>query len=64
MLKVPVIKGNLQKALKKFKKKFKDTQVVKEIRERQYFKKKSNKRRLIKDEAIRKLRLKIKNSNE
>ena len=31
MLKVPVIKGNLQKALKKFKKKFKDTQVVKEI---------------------------------
>ena len=64
MLKVPVIKGNLQKALKKFKKKFKDTQVVKEIRERQYFKKKSKKRRLIKDEAIRKLRLKIKNSNE
>ena len=64
MLKVPVIKGNLQKALKIFKKKFKDTQVVKEIRERQYFKKKSRKRRLIKDKAIRKLRLERKNSNE
>ena len=64
MLKVPVIKGNLQKALKIFKKKFKDTQVVKEIRERQSFTKKSLKKRLIKDKAIRKLKLKNKSINE
>ena len=35
MLKVPVIKGNLNKALKIFKKKFKSTGVVKELREKQ-----------------------------
>jgi small subunit ribosomal protein S21 len=52
MLKVPVIKGNLNKALKIFKKKFKSTGVVKEIRERQQYTKKSRKRRLIKDKAI------------
>ena len=54
MLKVPVIKGNLNKALKIFKKKFKSTGVVKEIRERQQYTKKSKKRRLIKDKAIHK----------
>ena len=64
MLKVPVVKGNLNKALKIFKKKFKDTQVVKEIRERQSFTKKSLKKRLIKDKAIRKLKLKNKSINE
>ena len=52
MLKVPVIKGNLNKALKVFKKKFKSTGVVKEIRERQQYTKKSKKRKLIKDKAI------------
>ena len=57
MLRVPVIKNNLNKALKIFKKKFKDTKVVKEIRERQSYKKKSLKKRLIKDKAIRKLKL-------
>ena len=54
MLKVPVIKGNLNKALKIFKKKFKATGVVKEIRERQSYTKKSLKKRLIKDKAIHK----------
>jgi small subunit ribosomal protein S21 len=54
MLRVPVIKGNLNKALKIFKKKFKSTGVVKEIRERQQYKKKSTKKRLIKDKAIQK----------
>ena len=54
MLKVPVIKGNLNKALKLFKKKFKSTKVIKEIRERQQYMKKSKKRRLIKDKAIHK----------
>ena len=52
MLKVPVIKGNLNKALKIFKKKFKSTGVLKELRERQKYTKKSKKRRLIKDKAI------------
>ena len=54
MLKVPVIKGNLNKALKIFKKKFKSTKVLKELRERQSYTKKSRKRKLIKDKAIHK----------
>ena len=54
MLKIPVKKGNLNKALKLFKKKFKNTKVIKEIRERQQYTKKSTKKRLIKDRAIRK----------
>ena len=54
MLKVPVIKGNLNKALKIFKKKFKSTGVIKEIRERQQFTKKSRKKKLIKDKTIHK----------
>ena len=55
MLKVEVKKGNLNKALKIFKKKFRDTKVLKELRERQYYTKKSLKRRVEKDKAIRKL---------
>ena len=54
MLKVPVIKGNINRALKQFKKKFRDTKVIKELRERQYYTKPSLKRRIEKDEAIRK----------
>ena len=34
MLRVPVKKGNLNKALKLFKRKFKNTQVIKELKER------------------------------
>ena len=56
MLKIPVVKGNLNKALKQFKRKFKDTQVLKELRERKNYTKKSLKRRMEKDEAIRKLK--------
>ena len=52
MIRVPVIKGNLQKALKLFKRKFKNTQVIKELRERQSHTKKSTKKRLTKDKAI------------
>lgn len=54
MLRVPVIKNNLNKALKIFKKKFKNTKVIKEIRERQQFTKKSRKRRLLKNKAVHK----------
>ena len=53
MLIVKVQKGNLNRALKQFKKKFRDTKVIKELRERQYYTKPSLKRRIEKDEAIR-----------
>ena len=56
MLKVPVVKGNINKALKIFKRKFRDTQVLRELRERKNYIKKSLKRRIEKDEAIRKLK--------
>ena len=56
MLKIPVVKGNLNRALKQFKKKFRDTQVLKELRERKNYTKKSLKKRIEKDEAIRKLK--------
>ena len=54
MLKVPVVKNNLNKALKLFKRKFKNTGVLKELRERKQFIKKSRKRKLLKDKAIHK----------
>ena len=56
MLKIPVIKGDINKALKHFKRKFRDTQILKELRERKNYIKKSLKRRIEKDEAIRKLK--------
>ena len=56
MLNIPVIKGNINKALKQFKKKFRDTQVLREIRERKNYTKPSAKKRVQKDEAIRKLK--------
>ena len=54
MLRIPVIKGNLSKALKLFKRKFKNSGVLKELRERQQFTKKSKKTKLTKDKAINK----------
>ena len=56
MLKIPVIKGNINKALKQFKRKFRDTQVLRELRERKNYIKPSAKKRVQKDEAIRKLK--------
>ena len=56
MLKIPVVKGNINKALKQFKRKFKDTQVLRELRERKNYTKPSLKKRIQKDEAIRKLK--------
>ena len=53
MLIIPVKKGNINRALKQFKRKFRDTQTMKELRERQYFTKPSLKRRREMDEAIR-----------
>ena len=54
MLRVPVIKNNLNKALKLFKRKFKNTGVLKELRDRKQYTKKSIKKRLIKNKAINK----------
>ena len=46
MLIVKLKKGeNINRALKRFKVKFRNTQVIKQIRDRQYFEKKSVKRR-------------------
>ena len=56
MLKIPVIKGNINRALKQFKRKFRDTQVLKELRERKNYTKKSLKKRIEKNEAIRRLK--------
>jgi small subunit ribosomal protein S21 len=56
MLKIPVVKDNINKALKQFKKKFRDTQVLREIRERKNYTKPSLKRKVGKEEAIRKLK--------
>ncbi len=56
MLKIPVVKGNINRALKQFKRKFRDTKVLKELRERQYYTKPSKKRRVEKDDAIRRLK--------
>ena len=56
MLIIKVQKGNINRALKQFKRKFRDTKVLKELRERQYYTKPSKKRRVEKDEAIRKLK--------
>ena len=64
MLRVPVKKGNLSKALKLFKRKFKNTGVLKELRERQQYIKKSRKRKLIKDKAIHKQRYINNNDDE
>ena len=56
MLIIKVQKGNINRALKQFKRKFRNTQVLKEFRERKNYIKKSLKRRREKDEAIRKLK--------
>ena len=52
MLVIPVIKGNVEKALKQFKRKFKQTGKLKEVRERKYYTKPSTKRKLSKEKSI------------
>ena len=56
MLKIPVVKGNINKALKLFKRKFRNTKVLQELRERKNYIKPSLKKRIQKNEAIRKLK--------
>jgi small subunit ribosomal protein S21 len=53
MIIVPVKEGeNIERALKKFKRKFEKTGVIKELRSRQAFKKPSEKRRDVVKHAI------------
>ena len=56
MLKIPVIKGDINRALKLFKRKFRNTKVLQELRERKNYIKPSLKKRIQKNEAIRKLK--------
>ncbi len=53
MLRIPVGEGeNVDKALKRFKRKFQNTGILKEIKERQAYIKPSEERRMIKRRAI------------
>ena len=53
MIVVPVKEGeNIERALKKFKRKFEKTGVVKELRARQQFQKPSVTKRLLKEHAV------------
>ena len=56
MLIIKVQKGNINRALKQFKRKFRNTQVLKELRERKNYTKPSLKKRIQKNEAIRELK--------
>ena len=62
MLEIPVVKGNINKALKLFKRKFKQTGILKEVRERKNYTKPSTKRRKQKEKAI--LKQKYKEDND
>ena len=61
MLKIPVIKGKIDKALKQFKRKFKQTGILKEVRKRKNYTKPTAKRRLAKEKAILKQKYKEEN---
>ena len=62
MLKIPVIKGNIERALKLFKRKFKQTGALKEVRDRKSYTKPTTKRKLAKEKAI--LKRKYKEDND
>ena len=64
MLIVKVIRGNLNKALKNYKNKFKKSGLLKELRENQYYEKKSRKNRIKKDKAIYKQKFLNNRDNE
>jgi small subunit ribosomal protein S21 len=62
MLKIPIIEGNIEKALKIFKRKFKQTGALKQVREHKNYTKPTTKRRLKKEKAI--LKQKYKEDND
>ena len=59
---IPVIQDNIDRALKSFKRKFKQTGALKEVRERKYYTKPSTKRKLAKEKSI--LKRKYKEDND
>lgn len=53
MIVIPIKEGeNIDRALKKFKRKFEKTGIIKELRERQAFKKPSQRKREVKIRAV------------
>jgi small subunit ribosomal protein S21 len=53
MIIIPIKEGdNIERALKKFKRKFEKTGVIRELRERQAFKKPSVKKREVQQKAV------------
>ena len=64
MLIVKVVRNNLNKALKNYKNKFKKSGLLKELRENQYYEKKSRKKRIQKDKAIYKQKFLNNRDNE
>ena len=64
MLIITVVRGNLNKALKNYKMKFKKSGLLKELRENQYHEKKSRKNRIKKDKAIYKQKFLNNRDNE
>ena len=62
MLEIPVVKGNINKALKLFKRKFKQTGILKKIKDKKSYIKPTTKRRLVKEKAI--LKRKYKENND
>ena len=52
MLKIPIIKGNIERALKQFKRKFKQTGILKKVRDKKSYTKPTKKRRLSKEKEI------------
>ena len=61
MLEIPVVKGNINKALKIFKRKFKQTGILKEVRDKKSYTKPTTKRRKQKEKAILKRKYKEEN---
>jgi len=62
MLNIPVIKEDINKALKLFKRKFKQTGILKKVRDNKNYTKPTTKRRLAKEKAI--LKRKYKENND
>ena len=61
MLKIPIIKGNIERALKQFKRKFKQTGILKKVKDKKNYIKPSTKRRKQKEKAILKQKYKEEN---
>ena len=61
MLIIPVVKGNINKALKIFKRKFKQTGILKKVRDNKSYTKPTTKRKLTKEKAILKRKYKEEN---